>query len=366
MYSKTQTRIRGGFGGNYAAGSTAIDPRSTPTAPPVQAQAQPADPRFAQDSSVAPPPTSAWPVSPPSPAAIPPEYSSDESCYEEEMDQGPSYAGQICKIGGKGKFLSFHNELNLAARPGDHEDDYAALHGQGGKKHAVRSRIEARMCDYSSGTGDGKSINVRYNLEPYYLLYLLEVVKAAINGNLDQAQQMQNATLRAQADGIVVGWIKAQYQPSYNDLVGLHKMLAGNASTEPIVWSDFKEKNNPYPQACKMLEDIETKKTVEHTLVSTFQVQYNPTRNYQWTITISNFWAPTSRQSKGTCSHNSKRARDGQKVSIMVTTADLYAKLTNVEHFISTWERRAYPMLNAMCIKKEQDAETWRQQQKNK
>lgn len=366
MYSKPQTRIRNGFGGNYTAGSTAIDPRMPPMAPTVQVQPQLADPQFSQVSAPASSPTVAWSAASPPPAAIPPDYSSDEGCYEEDMDQGPSYAGQICKIGGKDKFLSFHNELNLAAKPGAYDDDYAALHGQGGKKHAVRSRIEARMCDYSHGTGDGKSINVRYNLEPYYLLYLLEIVKAAINGNLDQVQQMQNATLGAQVDGIVVGWIKAQYQPSYNDLVGLHRMLAGKTDAESIVWSDFKEKNNPYPQACKSLEDIETKKMVEHTLVSTFQVQYNPTRKYQWTITISNFWAPISRQSRGTASHNSKKARDVQKVSIMVTTADLYVKLTNVEHFISTWERRTYPMLNAMCIKKEQDAETWRQQQKNK
>ena len=361
MYqTRNQTRIRGGYNG-FAAGNAA--PQQPQQMFPQAKMEQPANnfepPAAHPPATTFAPPTSNYsaPVPPP-----PPEYPPDDGYCGEEMDQGPSYAGQICKIGGKDKFLSFHNELNLAARPGEHEDDYAALHGSGGSKHAVRSRIEARMCDYSKGTGE-KSINVKYNLEPYYLLYLLECVKAALHGNLHPIGEASSDAIRARAYAMVGGWIQERRPPTYEELVELHNLLAFDPTK---LWSDFKEKNNPYPQACKMLEDIETKKTVEHTLVSTFQVQYNPSRNYQWTITISNFWAPTSRQSKGTCSHNSKRARDGQKVSIMVTTADLYMKLTNVDHFITTWERRAYAMLNAMCVKKEQDAEAWRQQQKNK
>ena len=50
----------------------------------------------------------------------------------------------------------------------------------------------------------------------------------------------------------------------------------------------------------------------------------------------------------------------------MATTEDMYLKLTQAEHFINQWERRAYPMLNAMCIKKEQEAEARRQQQNHR
>lgn len=365
MDYRNQTRIRGGYNG-FAAGSVAPQQpqQMFPQAEiqqPASNYAPPAPPAATQPSTYAPHANNYSAPAPPPTPECPPE----EGYYGEEMDQGPSYAGQICKIGGKNKFLSLHNELNLASRPGSHEDDYASLHGTGGKKHAVRSRIEARMCDYSGGTGEGKSVNVRYNLEPYYLLYLLEIVKAAMNGNLGQPQLMQKASICAQADGILCGWIKAQYQPSYNDLVGLHKMLAGNENAEAAVWSDFKEKNNPYPSACKYL-DAGNGKKVEYTQVSTFQIQYNPTRNYQWTITISNFWAPISRQSKGTASHNSKAAIETKKVSIMATTEDMYLKLTQAEHFINQWERRAYPMLNAMCVKKEQEAEARRQQQNHR
>lgn len=369
-----QTRIRGNFGGNYAAGSAAIDPRTQQVAPAPQAHMQEPSPQFNQapDQQHSIPAqqysTSAnnYPVNPPAPAPSP-EYNSDEGHYGEEMDQGPSYPGQVCNLGGRDKFLSFHNKLNLSARQGSYEADYAAIHGAGGSKHAVKSRIEARMCDYTNGTGEGKSITTTYNLEPYYLLYLLECVRAAMHGNLHPVGEASSDAIRARAYAMVDGWLRERRPPTYDELMDLRNLLAFDPSK---IWSDFREKNNPY--GCKPINVPDPKdpsKTVPimHTKVSTFHILYNPTRNYAWTITISNFWAPFSKDPvKGTNSHNSKKALDTKKVTISATTADLFQALTHVEHFINQWERRAFPMLNAMCIKEEQEAAAWRQQQQQK
>lgn len=365
-----QTRIRGGYNG-FAGGSVAPQqpqqkfpqaeiqqPASNyaPTAPP-------APPAATQPSTYAPPANN-YAAPPPPPA---PEYPPEEGYYGEEMDQGPSYAGQICNLGGKNKFLSFHNELNLAARQGRYEADYAAIHGAGGSKHAVRSRIEAKMCDYSNGTGEGKSITATYNLEPYYLLFLLECVKAALHGNLHPSGEASSDAIRARAYAMVDLWLRRQQPPTYQELTELHSLLAFDPSK---LWSDFKEKNNPYAiQPIDVPDPKDPSKTISvpHTKVSTFHILYNPARNYAWTITISNFMAPFHKDPvKGTNSHNSKKALDIKKVTISATTADLFQALTHVEHFMNQWERRAYPMLNAMCIKKEQEAEARRQQQNHR
>ncbi|MCC8015454.1 MAG: hypothetical protein LIO87_09695 [Eubacterium sp.] len=65
----------------------------------------------------------------------------------------------ITRTNGNKKVIDFRDNLNLSAL-----DDYAELHGNGGKNHAVKSTIKCCMCDFSKGTG-GNSINVSTNLD---------------------------------------------------------------------------------------------------------------------------------------------------------------------------------------------------------
>lgn len=361
MYQRNSNNQRNYTYGRSFAGNDAPQNPTIPVATPLpqqqmmgqfQGQMQPPPPAPVQQPMQQYP----QPKSPPPQNRVPQNNYPEEppSAEEYTSDTEPSFAGQICKIGGKNKFLSFHDELTRAAKPGEHEGDYAAIHGQGGKNHAVRSRIEVRMCDYSKKP----SVNVKYNLEPYYLLYLLEIVKAAINGNLAKSSADPAAKNNATACGAITAWIKSGYQPNQADLTSLFKMLSGNASQDDKSgWADRKEKNNPYPSACKMIEGT------EHTPVQTFSIQYNPdpSRIYAWTITVSNFIAPIYRdKQKGTSSHNSKQAKETKSVTIPVSTEDLYKTLTHVQHYIDLWEYRAYPMVNTMCGKKEQEAEARR------
>ena len=68
--------------------------------------------------------------------------------------------GIIAKTNGRNKVLDFRDGLVLA-----YPDDYAMIHGKGGKNHASTSVIKIAICDYSSGTGD-KSTTLFANITP--------------------------------------------------------------------------------------------------------------------------------------------------------------------------------------------------------
>lgn len=79
--------------------------------------------------------------------------------------------GIIAKTNGRNKVLDFRDGLVLA-----YPDDYAMIHGKGGKNHAPTSVIKIAICDYSSGTGD-KSTTLFANITPDVCEQIFEVCK---------------------------------------------------------------------------------------------------------------------------------------------------------------------------------------------
>lgn len=80
----------------------------------------------------------------------------------------------IAKTNGKDKVIDFRDCLNLA-----NKDDYAMMHGIGGKEHARTSVIKLTICDYTAGKGE-LSKTVSANISPATCEKLFEVCKRNI------------------------------------------------------------------------------------------------------------------------------------------------------------------------------------------
>ena len=264
---------------------------------------------------------------------------------------------KITKVNAKNKVLDFSDALVKA-----HREDYANIHGCGGKGHAPNSGVCLTLCDYSKGTGNA-SITVRYNIDVRDIDRLLCVVQAATGGLLGLTEQMRGVREFATANGAVIGWLQSNHQPSLQDLQWLQQTLgAGLMAQDPdnkndrVLWHWEVQKNNPYKGACKMINGV------EHTPVSTVSFAYNPAKNYAWTIKVANYMAPITRQANGASSHNNKAAIEKREVFFPVTTEDLLCALSDVSHYIHLWEYRMFRTVDAMCTEKERRAEAKRQQ----
>lgn len=77
----------------------------------------------------------------------------------------------IAKANARSKVIDFRDGLVPALM-----EDYAMIHGTGGKDHAPASVIKVTVCDYTAGTGD-KSTTVTANISPDLCERLFEVCR---------------------------------------------------------------------------------------------------------------------------------------------------------------------------------------------
>lgn len=262
---------------------------------------------------------------------------------------------KIAVMDGKDKKLDFSDSLIMA-----NPEDYANVHGIGGKGHAPNSAIALTLCDYSKGTGD-KSVNVKVNLDVRYIDYLLCVVSGAVNGTLGLASQLRSVKDFATTNGILIGWLQSNHQPTMQELAGLQQtMCNGLVAQDPEgkqpCWSDSFQKNNPYK--------TENRNSKEFAPVSIFSIAYDPTRNYPWTIKVTNCMAPLIRQANGATAHNAKEAVDKKEVVFSAKTQDLFESLSSVDHYIRLWERRMFSVINAQCQKREQQKQEFKKNER--
>jgi hypothetical protein len=242
------------------------------------------------------------------------------------------------------------------------QQDYANIHGIGGKDHAPNSGIGLTLCDYSRGKGEN-SITVRYNIDVRDIDRLLCVVQAALTKTLGLTEQMKAVREFATANGVLIGWLQSNHQPSLQEIGGIQQTLCnGLMAQDPdntndrVLWHWEVQKNNPYPSACTWRDNV------EYTPVTTVNFMYNPSKNYAWTIKVANYLAPINRQQNGASSHNNKGAIEKKEVMFPITTEDLYYALCDVSHYITLWENRMFRTIDAMCNEKERRAEAKRQQ----
>lgn len=252
------------------------------------------------------------------------------------MNAGSEYQNSvIAKINGRNKVIDFRHNLSLAS-----PDDYAAMHGQGGK-HGRRSVISVYLCDYRNKNRDG-SVTVKANLTPTEVAVLYEVAKRCITtpasasvGSVTPAAMnaLQNAlnALRAAAKA---GSADKDALCRIGTDVGAAVNMLG--STDSVSKPDFelhRQSINPY----KKLDGGRNPVTYIDISHSAFDKQGNVSR-YPWYISIRN-GTGLNGGSNGTVNVKSGSFQLTGEAFINLSDVDFFGAMLRVNSFVDKWEQ---------------------------
>lgn len=218
-----------------------------------------------------------------------PHTSSADETENQTASQENYISQKIYKINGKDKVIDFRSKLIMA-----NLNDFANVHGCGGKGHAPNSTVGIVICDYTNGIGES-SVTMRFNMEVEDMTLLYHV-----------------------SNGI----------------------LAGTSHGSPLL-PYVSEKNNPY-----------AKGSDGYVPVSRIEINYQPTRqdgnvsNYPWYIAITNYEAPLSEKGNGTTAHVGSMARNKRSAFINVSALEFGRAMVAVDRFIRMWEHRMLPVMD--------------------
>lgn len=292
-------------------------------------------------------------------------------------------SSKICKINGKDKVVDFSSKLSVAK-----VEDFANIHGCGGKEHAANSTIAVTICDYSKKGKGEPSVTASYNLDAEIMDVLYHAAMDARLGKIaasstdlaaaatvalhelnrwETAGSQQPvsivpfgeltatgtalgnavkantpATLASAADHALTDlrrWVTSRKQcPSagvpLREIYDIKTALANAlAQQDKPLFVYTTEKNNPYQRNSNGFVPV-----------SKLYISYTPTRKngeisrYPWFIQIENFWAPLSTKATGASSHDASKAVDRKGVFINVSADDFAQAMVAVKRYIRVWE----------------------------
>lgn len=188
----------------------------------------------------------------------------------------------IVKAAAKGKFVDFRNALVPAF-----EQDYAMIHGCGGKKHASRSCIKLFLTDYSAGTGD-RAITVSANVGPEFIPYAFAVCEKNVGELPQNARDFSYRQERVNA-----------YRKRQDGFVFVSVLSFNRQGIRP---------------------------------------QSGEVSRLPWSINIENFWARPKPQKNGTTAYDATTIDDKKSGFILLSDADMFRCLVRCNRFIELWE----------------------------
>lgn len=294
------------------------------------------------------------------------------------------------------KFLDFKDSLNPA-----NQEDYAMLHGAGGKDHAMISTITALITDYSAGTG-AASVSVKANLPPH----IFDVIKTACEANMTKQSVPVDGFWGFIMDACAIA------QQTYNEVTGLAKAVPLffkgiiNAAATAVTGGE-KDKALAYlGKAAKYAKEEAEKRgeaAVRNPLLDTGCAAlpvykdyfYSQTRvnSYKklpdgkvpvstctisresrkkggslatlpWSVAIRNFNAFPRVSAKGTTAYDSKTISDKQEAFISLSDEDMHRCCYAVSHYIAVFENAVcIPTVRNGLVARRQERETWKAQQ---
>ena len=241
-----------------------------------------------------------------------------------------------------------------------YDDDYANIHGCGGKKHAPNSGIQLSICDFSKGRGSN-AITVNAIIDVREVSYLFEAVKLAAFGLLGLRDQMKAVREFATVNGILIGWMQSNHQPTLQEIATLQQTICtglmtqdpDNVDESKVAWKHSIQKANPWST-----QRINGNEYAATTFVN---VLYTPGKDYSWTLQVINCDAPLVRRQNGASFAKYSQAMNKKEAIFHMTTLDLFCALNDVEHYILLWENRMFRTVDDMCTKRERKAEAKRQ-----
>ena len=273
----------------------------------------------------------------------------------------------ITKTTGRDKVIDFRDGLVAA-----HEEDYANLHGAGGRKgKAPVSVIKVYLCDYTAGTGD-LSRTLHANISPELCEQLLEVCRQNIGVQVVEPnipplveQRMVNQKLSKSADmsfGILNNCLKlleriGKSEEEGNGIPGLGTLATGAKNLLTKNRDKAMEESAPAPMAPFQVPrhmDFTYSQDRVHAFGSVKEGDMVPVQrlnifhqtfrsdgqasNYPWTVKITNAKAPVHFQATGATTFSSAGMTDKQEAFIQISDADMYRMMSRVCHYISVWE----------------------------
>ena len=242
-----------------------------------------------------------------------------------------------------------------------YSSDYANIHGCGGKKHAPNSGIQLSICDFSKGKGSD-AITVSAIIDVREVSYLYEAVKQSAFGMLGLHDQMKAVREFATANGVLIGWLQSNHQPTLQEIATLQQTVCtglmaqdpDNVDKSKITWTHTIQKANPW--------STQNINGVEYATTTFVNVLYSPGKDYSWTMQVINCDAPLVRRQNGASYAKYSQAINKKEAMFHMTTLDLFCALSDVEHYILLWENRMFRTVDAMCTERERRAEVKRNQ----
>lgn len=274
----------------------------------------------------------------------------------------------ITKTTGKNKVIDFRDGLVAA-----HEEDYANLHGAGGRKgKAPVSVIKIFLCDYSAGTGDA-SLTIKASISPDLCEQLLEICKHNIGVQVVEPnmaplveQRAVNHKLSKGADmnfGVLNNCLKlleriVKADEAGKGVPGLATLAAGAKTFLSKPRDKAMEESAPTPMApfqvprhmdftytqdrVHAFGDVKDGDMVPVQRLNIFHQTFRSdgqASNYPWTVKITNAKAPVRLQATGATTFSSSGMTDKQEAFIQISDADMYRMMSRVCHYISVWEQ---------------------------
>lgn len=260
----------------------------------------------------------------------------------------------ITKVNGNNKVIDFRDFLVPSG-----EENYAMLHGIGGKKYACNSTIRVTICDFSKGKGDN-SVTVYASLSPETVELLYNVAKAAaVPSNADTDITITDARLKSaqsardQLSAIYRIVNQAKKSGSSVNADDLLKRLKGAGQAAASVLDSAKTEKQSYGPKYTYSSDKVIPYTEDKNGMAVFRrisISRNGVRSdgtiarYPWTVKISSGRARLIKGANGSCSFDSKSCEGVKEAFINIKDEDMFKLLSKSVHYISVWE-------NAMCLR---------------
>jgi len=255
----------------------------------------------------------------------------------------------IAKVNGLNKVVDFRDYLN----PGGQEA-YAMLHGIGGAKFARSSAIRVTVCDYSRGTGEGKSVSVYASIAPETIEYLFAVAQEA---RVLATTERSDIICISETSADVLKEAKKQLSALYKTISGakeagktvdLQQLLqqievAGKGVAAAM--SGVKKEAFAGPTVNYSQDRVHAYKEkngiapVQKLLISRKGIRSNGSvARYPWIIQIMNGEASLIRKPNGACTFDAKSLTNKTEACINISDADMFRAMSKCVHFISIWE----------------------------
>lgn len=273
----------------------------------------------------------------------------------------------IAKINGRNKVIDFRDGLVPA-----NVDDYAMLHGVGGKDHAASSVIKIYLCDYSAGTGS-KSRTVSANISPELCEQIFEVCKRNIGNqvipnNFDFFTEQRTANKKLALLGDMCFGVLNNVTKVLSRYTGASETgeapSAGKVTKGLLtLLNKTKERAEAGPQAIaypasmllpQHMDFSHTQDRVHNyksktgggdiAPVQRLQIWHTTYRkqgglgNYPWTIKVINGKAKVRVQPNGATTFDASSMTEVEEAFIQVSDTDMFRAMGRVTHFVSVWE----------------------------